>query len=104
MFSIATSVEPDILLLDELLGAGDVTFRAKAMARMNRLLESSKAMIVVTHNLTFAREKAKRAVYMEKGRVVFYGEPNRAVDLYLEAGAQAGAAEGAGDPYLLEEV
>ena len=104
MFSVATSVEPDILLLDELLGAGDVTFRAKAMARMNRLLERSRAMIVVTHNLTFAREKAKRAVYMEKGRVVYYGEANRAVDLYLEAGAQEAGAQGRGDQYLLEEV
>jgi ABC-type polysaccharide/polyol phosphate transport system ATPase subunit len=105
MFSIATSVEPDILLLDELLGAGDVTFRAKAMERMDRLLRSCKAMIVVTHNLTFVRERARKALYLDKGRVVYYGDASRAVELYLENSARAVAPIGASpDAYLLEEV
>jgi len=105
MFSIATSVEPDILLLDELLGAGDVTFRAKAMERMNDLLRACKAMVIVTHNLSFVRDKARRALYLDKGRVRYYGEANRAVDLYLEDTAQGGAAVGRGGAaYLMEEV
>jgi ABC-type polysaccharide/polyol phosphate transport system ATPase subunit len=101
MFSIATSVEPDILLLDELLGAGDVTFRAKAMERMDRLVERSKAMVVVTHNLAFVRDRARRALYLERGRVVHYGDPHRAVDLYLDR--SAATPEGRADA-LLEEV
>jgi ABC-type polysaccharide/polyol phosphate transport system ATPase subunit len=105
MFSIATSIEPDILLLDELLGAGDVTFRAKAMERMNDLLRSCKAMIIVTHNLAFVREKARRAIYLDKGRVRYHGDANRAVDLYLQETAQGGAAVGrGGSAYLMEEV
>ena len=103
MFSIATSIEPDVLLLDELLGAGDVSFRAKAMARMNELLDRSKAMIVVTHNLTFVRERARKALYLEKGAVVYYGFPHKAVDLYLERTGREGRSVPA-DAYLLEEV
>ena len=103
MFSIATSIEPDILLLDELLGAGDVTFRVKAMDRMNELLRNCKAMIAVTHNLAFVRERARRALYLDKGAVRYYGDANRAVDLYLEETAQGGATIGRG-AYLMEEV
>jgi ABC-type polysaccharide/polyol phosphate transport system ATPase subunit len=103
MFSIATSIEPDILLLDELLGAGDVTFRVKAMERMNELLRSCKAMIAVTHNLAFVRERARRALYLDKGAVRYYGDANRAVDLYLEETAQGEATIGRG-AYLMEEV
>jgi ABC-type polysaccharide/polyol phosphate transport system ATPase subunit len=103
MFAIATSIEPDILLLDELLGAGDVTFRAKAMDRMNDLLRSCKAMIIVTHNLAFVRERARRALYLDKGCVRYYGDANRAVDLYLAETAQGAAAVGRG-AYLMEEV
>lgn len=84
LFSIATSVEPDILLLDELLGAGDVRFRAKATARMEQLIERSKAMIVVTHNLSFVRERATQVLYMDRGRVRYLGDPHRAVDLYFD--------------------
>jgi len=105
MFSIATSIEPDIVLLDELLGAGDVTFRTKAMERMNDLLRNCKAMIIVTHNLSFVRDKARRALYMDKGRVRYYGDANRAVDLYLEDCERGGAAVGRGGAaYLMEEV
>jgi ABC-type polysaccharide/polyol phosphate transport system ATPase subunit len=105
LFAIATSIEPDILLLDELLGAGDVTFRNKAMTRMDQLLSSSKAMVVVTHNLTFVREKAKKALYLGPGKVLFCGDPNKAVDMYLEDSRilKAAAAEKK-DTYLLREI
>jgi len=84
LFSIATSAEPDILLLDELLGAGDVGFRAKATRRMEQLIERSKAMIIVTHNLSFVRERATQVLYMDRGKVRFLGDPHRAVDLYFD--------------------
>ena len=84
LFSIATSAEPDILLLDELLGAGDVRFRAKAAKRMEKLIERSKAMIVVTHNMSFVRDRATEVIYMKSGRVRFCGDPHRAVDFYFE--------------------
>lgn len=93
LFSIATSVEPDILLLDELLGAGDVRFRAKATARMEQLIEGSKAMIIVTHNLSFVRERATQVIYMDRGRVRFVGDPHRAVDLYFEDNQLAPSSE-----------
>ncbi len=84
LFSIATSAEPDIILLDELLGAGDVRFRVKATKRMEQLIERSKAMIVVTHNLSFVRERATQVLYMDRGKARFLGDPHRAVDLYFD--------------------
>jgi ABC-type polysaccharide/polyol phosphate transport system ATPase subunit len=104
LFSIATSVDPDILLLDELLGAGDIRFRAKAMARMDDLIGRTKAMVVVTHNLSFVRERATHAIYLDRGAVRYQGDPNRAVDAYLEDNRLGGETlEGAGS-YMMQEV
>lgn len=104
LFSIATTVDSDILLLDELIGAGDVTFRNKSMARMDELLANSKAMVIISHNLTFVREKAKKALYLGPGNVIYYGDPNKAVDLYLkDARVDEGRAPDKGS-YLLKEI
>lgn len=83
IFSVATSVAPDILLLDELLGAGDAAFQEKAAARMQDLIRKAKTIVVVTHNMAFVREQCTKALYLDQGRVRYYGDANRAVDLYL---------------------
>ena len=55
-FSIATAVEPDVLLLDEVLGTGDATFRAKSQARVVELMRAARAIVLVTHDMSWARE------------------------------------------------
>ena len=52
-FSIATAITPDILLLDEVLGTGDQTFRARSQARVRELVGKARAIVLVTHDLTF---------------------------------------------------
>lgn len=82
-FTIATSVEPEILLLDEMISAGDAAFIKKAKERMESLVKRAKGVVIVSHDLQLVREFATRAIIIDKGEVVFDGNPNQAVDKYL---------------------
>ena len=83
-FSIATSVEPDILLLDEVLATGDAAFREKSKARVLELLREAKAIVLVTHDMNWVTEYCNRAMLIEKGRVVLMGEPSEVVEIHKE--------------------
>jgi ABC-type polysaccharide/polyol phosphate transport system ATPase subunit len=87
-FSIATAVTPDILLLDEVLGTGDQTFRARSQARVRELVGKAKAIVLVTHDLSFVSEFCNRAILLERGEIIQEGEPGAIVDLYRERVAQ----------------
>ncbi len=78
-FAIATSVDPDILLLDEVLSTGDATFRAKSKARVLELVRDAKAVVLVTHDMSWVEEYCNRAILIEGGRVVLEGEPDEVV-------------------------
>jgi ABC-type polysaccharide/polyol phosphate transport system ATPase subunit len=81
-FAIATAITPDILLLDEVIGTGDQTFRARSQARVQELIEKAKAIVLVTHDLTFVSEFCNRALLIERGQVIREGPPGEIVDLY----------------------
>ena len=83
-FSIATSAIPDILLLDEVLGTGDQTFRAKSQARIRDLIKTAKAVVVVTHDLGYVTEFCNRAILVERGGIVAQGEPAEIVTIYRD--------------------
>jgi ABC-2 type transport system ATP-binding protein len=91
-FSIATSVDPDILLLDEVLSTGDATFREKSKARVIELVRSAKAVVLVTHDMNWVVEYCNRAILLEKGAVIIEGSPDEVVQLHLERTAAAKAA------------
>ncbi len=69
-FSIATLVEPDILILDEVLSVGDVKFRKKSEARIKAMFNKGITVLFVSHNLKQVRSLCTRAIWLEKGRVV----------------------------------
>jgi len=83
-FSIATSVDPDVLLLDEVLATGDQLFRAKSKARVLELVKSAKAIVLVTHDLAWVNEFCNRAILLEHGRIVKAGEPAEVVQAHQE--------------------
>jgi ABC-2 type transport system ATP-binding protein len=87
-FAIATAVDPDILLLDEVLATGDANFRAKSKARVIELVRSAKAVVLVTHDMDWVREYCNRALLLEKGRVILEGPPEVVTALHLERQAQ----------------
>jgi ABC-type polysaccharide/polyol phosphate transport system ATPase subunit len=81
-FAIATAVTPDILLLDEVLGTGDQTFRARSQQRIHELLGGAKCIVVVTHDLAFVTENCNRAILLERGQLIHSGDPAETVELY----------------------
>ena len=83
-FAIATAITPDILLLDEVLGTGDQTFRARSQARVRELIDRAKAIVLVTHDLTFVTEFCNRAILIERGQVIREGQPAEIVKLYRD--------------------
>jgi ABC-type polysaccharide/polyol phosphate transport system ATPase subunit len=68
-FSLATSVQPEILLLDEILSVGDLAFREKSRRRMLELLRRSKLVIVVSHDLNFLRSTCTHGIWLDQGVV-----------------------------------
>ena len=91
-FAIATAVDPDILLLDEVLATGDANFRAKSKTRVIELVKAAKGVVLVTHDMEWVREYCNRAILLEKGRVVLEGAPEEVVQLHLERTAAAAEA------------
>jgi homopolymeric O-antigen transport system ATP-binding protein len=87
-FAIATAVDPDILLLDEVLATGDANFRAKSKARVIELVQAAKAVVLVTHDMDWVREYCNRALLLEKGRVILEGAPEEVTALHLERQAK----------------
>ncbi len=87
-FSIATAVEPDVLLLDEVLGTGDATFKTKSQERIQQLMRSARAIVLVTHDMNWATDFCNRAVLLEQGHIVSAGAPGAVVDLHVERSEQ----------------
>jgi teichoic acid transport system ATP-binding protein len=83
-FSIATSVDPDILLLDEVLATGDQVFRAKSKARVLELVKAAKAIVLVTHDMNWVTEFCNRAMLIERGQVILEGDPAEVVALHQQ--------------------
>jgi ABC-type polysaccharide/polyol phosphate transport system ATPase subunit len=83
-FAIATSIDPDILLLDEVLSTGDQAFRAKSKNRVIELARNAKAVVLVTHDMNWVTEFCNRAILLERGRLVAEGEPEEIVRIHTE--------------------
>jgi len=83
-FSIATAVDPDILLLDEVLATGDQVFRAKSQARVLELVKAAKGIVLVTHDMNWVTEFCNRAILLETGHIVAEGDPAEIVAIHRE--------------------
>jgi ABC-type polysaccharide/polyol phosphate transport system ATPase subunit len=94
-FSIATSVDPDILLLDEVLATGDADFREKSKQRVIELVKAAKGIVLVTHDMNWVQEYCNRAILLERGNVVIEGEPAEVVRTHVEHTAQRKAEKAA---------
>jgi len=81
-FSIATAVEPEVLIVDEVLGVGDARFRKKSEARMKEMFDRGVTVLLVSHNTNQVRRLCDRAIILEKGRLVAIGEANEVCDQY----------------------
>jgi ABC-type polysaccharide/polyol phosphate transport system ATPase subunit len=78
-FSVATEVDPQILLVDEILAVGDVGFQEKCFERLRRFRESGKTIILVTHNMDNVRRHCERAILIDHGSMLMDGTPEEAI-------------------------
>lgn len=83
-FAIATSIEPDILLLDEGLGAGDARFADKVKERVDGLLERSSLLVLASHSEGMIQNMCNKAILLEKGKMVHMGEVDDVIERYHE--------------------
>lgn len=84
-FAISTCINPDILLIDEIFGAGDAAFMTKARKKMVDLLDQSSIVVIATHSDELIKEFCNKAVLLEGGQIKYYGDVNDAVDLYQQS-------------------
>ncbi|QWE14868.1 ABC transporter ATP-binding protein [Polynucleobacter sp. AP-Sving-400A-A2] len=83
-FSIATAVQPDILVLDELFAGGDASFIKKATERMNQMINKSNIMVMVSHDPSLLMQFCDRVICIEHGVVVDDGASKVVIDQYLK--------------------
>jgi ABC-type polysaccharide/polyol phosphate transport system ATPase subunit len=88
-FSVAIHLQPDVLLVDEILAVGDLSFQLKCFDRMAQLQARGTTIIVVTHNLGVVRRLCGRAIVLKKGELAFDGGVEGAIDVYHRYLAEA---------------
>ena len=81
-FSVAAHLDPDIVLLDEVLAVGDVGFQAKCLDRIAELRKSGRTIVFVSHDLASVYRICDRAILLDRGRVLMDGEPRSVIDQY----------------------
>lgn len=83
-FSVAAHMEPDILIIDEVLAVGDAEFQKKCLSKMEEVIKKSgRTIIFVSHNLSAIENLCKRSMLLDKGRIVMTGDTNVVINHYL---------------------
>ncbi|MEE0024311.1 ABC transporter ATP-binding protein, partial [Methanobrevibacter sp.] len=88
-FSIATIVEPDILIIDEILSVGDIKFRRKSSDKIRSLINSGITVLLVSHSVGHIRELCNKAIWIDNGELKMMGEVNKVCDAYVKAADEA---------------
>lgn len=81
-FAVATSTEPDILILDEQIGAGDSKFASKVESRLQDFYSKIKIIIIASHSNSLLEKICNKGLVLEKGRIKFFGDIKSAIDVY----------------------
>jgi lipopolysaccharide transport system ATP-binding protein len=82
-FAVAAHLEPEILLVDEVLAVGDAAFQRKSLAKMNEVAKEGRTVVFVSHNLAIIQALCRRAVLLEHGQVIADGPVKGTIDRYL---------------------
>jgi ABC-2 type transport system ATP-binding protein/lipopolysaccharide transport system ATP-binding protein len=84
-FAVATDIDPDILILDEVLSVGDESFQHKSLAKMEEFRDHGATIILVSHNMDTISDMCHRAVWLDHGQINMVGETKDVVSAYQEA-------------------
>jgi hypothetical protein len=108
---VAAHIEPEILLVDEVLAVGDTAFQAKCLNKIAELKEQDKTIILVSHTMASILQHSTRVLWIDHGRVQAFGDPDETVDAYLRtvqarmaANAPEAPAPGTDSPIHIQSV
>ncbi len=87
-FAVAAHLEPEILLVDEVLAVGDARFQRRCLGKMDEVARAGRAVLLVSHNMAAIANLCHQALVLEQGRVVYQGDAQTAVLRYLQTGSQ----------------
>jgi ABC-type polysaccharide/polyol phosphate transport system ATPase subunit len=94
-FSVATAIDPEILLVDEVLSAGDMAFQLKCRKRMEAMIETAHLIVMVSHDLTALMRFCNRAIWLDHGQIRLAGPTDQVVAAYSDAMNAAALAKAA---------
>lgn len=103
-FAIATAIDPEILLLDEGLGAGDERFAKRAQQRVNALIKRSNIMVLASHSTELILQMCNRAILMHHGRIIADGTPEEVLDKYHRLASELAQPAAAPQPAVSDDV
>lgn len=83
-FAVAINVEPDILIVDEVLSVGDLRFQMKCMDKMKAMMDSGVTVLFVSHDINAIRRLCTKGIWLKDGEIKSYGEINRVCDQYMD--------------------
>jgi len=92
-FAVAAFVEPEILLIDEVLAVGDAEFQKKCLGKMGDVSKDGRTILFVTHNMTAVKSLCSRTMWLDGGRIVNAGETEEVISDYLQNGATVTLAQ-----------
>ena len=84
-FGFITALDPEILLVDETLGVGDLEFRKKASRRLDDFISRSGTVLISTHSLGLAKEICSHGILIENGSIIHYGEIEKVIEKYSDS-------------------
>ena len=84
-FSISTVVDPEILIVDEILSVGDIKFQEKSKNKMMSMIKGGTTVLYVSHSLDSIKDLCSKVIWLESGHIKMIGETKKVCDLYLES-------------------
>ena len=90
-FAVAAHLDPEILVVDEVLAVGDIEFQQRCLGKMDEVANSGRTVLFVSHNMATVRQLTTRSVVMHQGKVAFFGPTDEAIDLYTSFNREAAA-------------
>ena len=85
-FSVAAHLEPEILIIDEVLAVGDAEFQRKSIDKMEQAIHRGKTVLFVSHNMTAVENLCNNVIVLQQGKIVFQGDSTSGIDFYLRQG------------------
>jgi len=90
-FAVAAHLEPEILLVDEVLAVGDAAFQKKCLGKMEDVAREGRTVLFVSHNMAAVENLCQRGIVLDKGRIAYNGQTKEAISYYLNSLAQIGS-------------